>query len=151
LSSKLSAFRPSPSFKNSADAEARSRISALEEGDLQQERWLAALEAKQSQLAQLPAKLARMQRQLCREVERLQSEISGLQALAAEDVCLREVEAMRQETKADVAALRSEICQVRKAADAAERLAHETQKHSPEAPQKQPALCRSATFVICWS
>jgi hypothetical protein len=36
LSSKLSAFRDSPSFKDSADAEARNRISALEEGDSQQ-------------------------------------------------------------------------------------------------------------------
>jgi hypothetical protein len=60
LSTKLSAFRDSPSFKNTADAEARSRISALEERNLQQERWLAALEAKQLELAQLPADLARV-------------------------------------------------------------------------------------------
>jgi hypothetical protein len=58
LSSKLSVFRDSPSFKDSADAGARSRISALEEGDSQQERRLAALGAKLSQVAQLPVELA---------------------------------------------------------------------------------------------
>jgi hypothetical protein len=67
LSSKLSAFRNPPSFRDSADAETHSQISALEEWDSQKERRLAALEAKQSQLAQLPAELARIeaaQRQL---------------------------------------------------------------------------------------
>jgi flagellar motility protein MotE (MotC chaperone) len=53
LSSKLSAFRDFPSFRDSADAEARSRISALEKRDSQRERRLAALEAKLPQLAQL--------------------------------------------------------------------------------------------------
>jgi chromosome segregation ATPase len=115
LSTKLSAFRDSPAFKDAADAEARGRISALEERDSQQERRLAALEAKQLQLA---ADLARVasevrasaeaaQRQLCGEVERLQSEVSGLQALAAERA--RDVEAMRQKAKADAAALRAEV------------------------------------------
>jgi hypothetical protein len=74
----------------------RGRISALEERDSQQERRLAALEAKQSRLAQLPADLVRPpksgrhcrssgrpQRRLCGEIERPQSEVSGLQALAA--------------------------------------------------------------------
>jgi hypothetical protein len=61
LSSKLSAFRDFPLFRDSADAEARSRISALEEGASQQERQLAALKANQSQVAQLPAELARIE------------------------------------------------------------------------------------------
>jgi DNA repair ATPase RecN len=116
----------------------------LEERDSQQERWLAALEAKLSHVAQLPAELARIQadlahvtsevqttlpqlrasseaaqRQLCREVERLHSDISELQALAADHVCLRDVEAMRQEARADVAALRSEVDQLKKTADEA--------------------------------
>jgi hypothetical protein len=108
LSSKLSAFRDSPSFKDSADEEARSRISALEERDSQQERLPAAVEAKLSQVAQLPAELAR--------IEAAQRQLS------------REVEAMREEAKADVAALRSEVSHLKKAADAAERLAQEAQK-----------------------
>jgi uncharacterized coiled-coil protein SlyX len=61
LSSKLSAFRDFPPFKDSADAEARSRISVLEERNSQQEWRLAALETKLSLLAHLPAELARMQ------------------------------------------------------------------------------------------
>jgi uncharacterized coiled-coil protein SlyX len=61
LFSKLLAFRDSPSFKDSADAEARRRISTLEEQNSQQERRLAALGAKQSQVAQLPAELARIE------------------------------------------------------------------------------------------
>jgi hypothetical protein len=80
----------------------------LEERDSQQERWLAALEAKQSRLAQLPAKLAR--------IEAAQRQLS------------REVEVMRHDANADVAALRSEVGQLKKAADAAERLAEEAQK-----------------------
>jgi hypothetical protein len=46
LSSKLSAFRDSPTFRHLAQAEARNRISTFEEEDSQQERWIAALEAK---------------------------------------------------------------------------------------------------------
>jgi chromosome segregation ATPase len=80
----------------------------LEERDSQQERRLAALEAKQSQLAQLSAELAR--------IEAAQRQLS------------REIEAMRQEANADVAALRSEVGQLKKAADAAERLAEKAQK-----------------------
>jgi hypothetical protein len=101
----------------------------LEERDSQQDRGIAGLEAKQSQLAQFPAELAWMQtglvgptsgvqttlpqlqassevrqRQLSREVERQQSEISGLQALAADHVCQGEVEATCQEVNADAAA-----------------------------------------------
>jgi chromosome segregation ATPase len=123
LSSKLSAFRASPSFDDSTYAEAQSRISALEEGDSRQERRLAAIESKLSQLAQLEAELARMQVDLARvisevqttlphlsrEIERLQSGISWLQPLVADHVCLRDVEAMCQEATADVAALRSEV------------------------------------------
>jgi hypothetical protein len=48
--------------------------------------------------------------------------------LAADHVCLRDVEAMRQEAKADAAALRSEVGQLRTAADVTERLAEEAQK-----------------------
>jgi hypothetical protein len=48
LSSKFSAFRESFTFKNLADAEARSRISALEEGRSQQK--LAMLETRQLQV-----------------------------------------------------------------------------------------------------
>jgi hypothetical protein len=61
LFSMLSSFRSSSSFRNSANAEARSRISALEERVLQQKRRLVLLEAEQSRFAELPAELARMQ------------------------------------------------------------------------------------------
>jgi uncharacterized coiled-coil protein SlyX len=80
LSPKLSAFRDSPSFKDSADAEAR--ISALEERDSQQERRLAALEAKQSQLAQLPAELARVQADLARVTSEVRAAPPQLRASA---------------------------------------------------------------------
>jgi hypothetical protein len=50
LSSKVSAFRNSPEFKDSADDEARSKISGLEERVSQQERRIAALEADMSQM-----------------------------------------------------------------------------------------------------
>jgi hypothetical protein len=46
-------FSRFPSFRDSADTKARSRISALEERGSQQERRLAALEVKLSPLAQL--------------------------------------------------------------------------------------------------
>jgi uncharacterized coiled-coil protein SlyX len=68
-------------FKDSADAEARSRISALEEGDSQQERRLEAVEAKLSQLAELPAELARMQADLARVTSEVQTILSQLLAL----------------------------------------------------------------------
>jgi hypothetical protein len=57
-------------------------------------------------------------------------------------MCPREIEAMRQEAKADAAALRSEVGQLRKAADAAARLAQEALAHSAEAAQQRrpPAL-----------
>jgi hypothetical protein len=77
------------SFKNSADEEARSQISALDEQDSQWERRLTALQAKQSHIAQFPAELARIET----EQRRL----------------FREVEAMRQEMKASVAALPSDF------------------------------------------
>jgi hypothetical protein len=70
LSSKLSAFRDSPSFENKADPEARSRISPLEESDSQQERCLAALEAKQSRLAPVSAELSQMQTDFLRRCAR---------------------------------------------------------------------------------
>jgi uncharacterized coiled-coil protein SlyX len=82
LSTKLSAFRDSPSFRDSADAEAQSRISALEERDSQQERRLAALEATQSQLAHLPAKLARMQADLARVSAEVRAGLPQLRAFA---------------------------------------------------------------------
>jgi hypothetical protein len=65
------------------------------------ERRPEALEAKQSQFAQLPAELAR--------IEVAQRQLS------------KEVEAICQEVKSDVAALRSEVGQLKKAADAAEQ------------------------------
>jgi hypothetical protein len=55
LSSKLSAFRSSRSCTDSADAEARSRISGLEERVWRPERRLASLETKLSPLAQTGA------------------------------------------------------------------------------------------------
>jgi hypothetical protein len=48
--------------------------------------------------------------------------------LAEDHACLRDVGATRQEAEADVAALCSEVGQLKKAADAAERLAEEAQK-----------------------
>jgi hypothetical protein len=52
-------------------------------------------------------------------------------------MCLRDIEAMREQAKADVTALRSEVGQLGKA-EAAEHLPQEAQTHSPEAAQKQP-------------
>jgi hypothetical protein len=57
FSSKLLAFLESPSYKDSADAEAQSRTSAFEERALQQEQTIAALEVKPSLLAQVEPKL----------------------------------------------------------------------------------------------
>jgi hypothetical protein len=152
LLSKISAFQGSSEWVDSVDSEGRSRMLALEERVWQQERRLAAREAKQSRLAQVPPELSQMQtdlarvtsevqttlaqlwasseesqEQLCREVERLQSEISGMQAFATYHVCRRDIEAMRHEAKADAAALRSEVGQLRKVADAAKRLAQRSE------------------------
>jgi hypothetical protein len=44
---------------------------------------------------------------------------------------------MRQEAKTDVAALHSGVDQLKKAADAAERLTQKVPKHSPEAAQNE--------------
>jgi uncharacterized coiled-coil protein SlyX len=61
LLSKISSFRASPEFKDSADAEARSRILALEERVLQQEETLEAIAAEVSRLAQVGLASPQMQ------------------------------------------------------------------------------------------
>jgi hypothetical protein len=98
----------------------------LEEQDSQQERQIAARSVPaellrmqtglarlssevQTTLPQLRASSEAGQMQFSREVEQLRIEISGLQALAADHVCRRDVEMVRQEAKADAAALRSEV------------------------------------------
>jgi hypothetical protein len=58
--------------------------------------------------------------------------------LAADHVCLRDVEAMLREVKADVAALRSEVGQVRKAADAQE----------PTRPQGAPSAAQLDWLIV---
>jgi hypothetical protein len=100
LSSKLSAFRACPSFRDSVDADARSHISVLEESDSQQERRLAALEAKLSQVAQLPLEVARMQADLERVISELQTALPQLRAFS---------EAAPRQLSREVARLQSEI------------------------------------------
>jgi chromosome segregation ATPase len=97
------ATRLAQEAQNQLVAEVKQQRACWDEAkarETEQERWHAALEAKQSQLAWLPADLARVtsevqtalaqlrasaeaaRRQPCGEVERLQSEISGLQVQA---------------------------------------------------------------------
>jgi uncharacterized coiled-coil protein SlyX len=71
LSSKLSAFRNSITYKDSADAEARSRISALEERVSQQERRIAALEADLSRVARVGPELPQMEAGMTSEFQTL--------------------------------------------------------------------------------
>jgi hypothetical protein len=52
-------------------------------------------------------------------------------------VCRCDIETMRREAKVDVAAPRSEVGQLKKAANPFECLAQEAPKHSSEAAQKQ--------------
>jgi hypothetical protein len=137
----------------------RRRILALEEQISQQGQEIAAFRAEKSRVAQLSEELPPMQaylarvtsqvrttlpqlqtsseavqKQLSGEVERLQSEISRLQALAADHICLRDIEAIRQRAKTDIAALRSEIGQFKKAADAPQ-----PPTYSRDAPEKRPS------------
>jgi hypothetical protein len=60
-------------------------------------------------LAQVRASSEAAQKQISKRVHRMRSDISDLQALAAGRVSRRDVEAMRQEAKADVAAVRPEV------------------------------------------
>jgi chromosome segregation ATPase len=119
----------------------RSHSELSSSGVSQIEAGLARLSAEvRTALPHLSASSEAAQKQLCREVELLQSEVSGLQALAADRVWQRDVEAMCQEAEAGLAALRSEVGQLRKTADAAERAAENAQQARAPPQARAPRL-----------
>jgi hypothetical protein len=67
--------------------------------------------------------------------EAAQRQISG--SLGGRPYVPRDVQAIGQQARADVAALRSEVRQLRKAIDAANRPGKQAMKHPHEAAQKQ--------------